>query len=372
MPQIGIIIDYAGSYGRNVLRGIMRFARENPGWEFTMPAMFTFLPPDHIALDGMEGLIAMVHSRELADRILAKGLPTVNVFGGLDLPDIPTVLPDDRQVSKLAYAYFRERGYRHFAFAGMKDIHWSEVRRDGFRREVEADDLECHVLEVGADLPPEWFRALPKPVAVFACNDRWGWHVADACRVGGVHVPEELAILGVDDDELVVGLARPPLSSIPVPSERVGYEAAALLNRMLHGQTPPLSTVRLPVGTPITRQSSDVLAIADPLVAGALRLIRAGGPSPPSVEELADKLNVSRRSLERQFRAALGRSPAEEIRRSTLERAKQMLADTDLTVSEVANRLGFSTQTRFGVVFRAHVGHTPSAFRSHFRPRRGR
>lgn len=367
MPQIAVICDYAGSYGRNVLRGIVRFAREVGDWEFTLPAMFTFLPIDHIGFAHADGLIAMVHNEELAQRIRSSGVPTVNVSAALADLDLPTVLPDDRQVGRVAYAYFRERGFRSLAFCGVPGVYWSAVRRDVFLEEAAKDDLTCVVLEAYPELPPEWFRTLPKPAAVFACNDRWGWHALDACRLAGVRVPEDVAILGVDDDELVVGLTSPPLSSIPTPGERIGYEAAALLSRILEGKTPPVAPIRLPVGTVITRQSSDVLAIGDPLVAGALKLLREAGAETPHVDELARALGVSRRSLERQFRAALGRSPAEEIRRSTIERAKQLLADTDLTIGKIADRLGFSSQSRFAAVFHAEVGHTPTAFRSHFR-----
>jgi LacI family transcriptional regulator len=310
----------------------------------------------------------------------------VNVCGVLpDLP-FPRVGIDDHAVGAAAAAHFLERGFRHFAFVGHTDHAYSTRRERGFAeslrmaghspacfREAGRFDPRGRVWALDPRLS-RWVRALPKPVGLFACNDVWGCQLSEACRQSEVAVPEEVAILGVDNDDLLCELARPSLSSVAVPGEAIGFEAAALLDRMLSRgpgearpgtRKPPLL---LPPRQVVTRRSSDILAVDDPYVAEALGVIRRRAGRAMSVDDVVDLVPLSRRSLERRFRSCLGRGVWEEIRRVQLERAKELLAGTELPMSAVAAAAGFSESKQLSVVFRQETRMTPTAFRRQTRP----
>jgi LacI family transcriptional regulator len=210
----------------------------------------------------------------------------------------------------------------------------------------------------------DWVRSLPKPAAVFTCNDLWGLQLAETCRQLGYGVPEDVAILGVQDDDLLCELARPPLSSIAIPAERIGFEAAAMLDRLLARprlRPPPL--LFPPLGV-VNRQSTDILAVSDPQVATAVRFIQERAHQPLLVEDVLQAVSISRRALERRFRQALHRTLGEEIRRAHLERARELLARTSLAMSAVAQRSGFTDGKHLATVFRQETGVTPTAYRA--------
>jgi LacI family transcriptional regulator len=207
-----------------------------------------------------------------------------------------------------------------------------------------------------------WLVSLPKPAAIFCCNDLWAHRTLSAARRSGFHVPDQLAVLGVDDDELLNTIGALPLSSIAIPATKIGYEAARMLEAELNGQRPPQHTI-LPPLCVVPRATTDVANVDDPEVAAAMRHIKANVARPIQVDDVLEHLSMSRRSLERRFRAALGRSIALEIRRAHIERAKQLLTNTTLTIGEVAQASGFTSVTLLGVVFRRYVGESPTTFR---------
>ena len=212
-----------------------------------------------------------------------------------------------------------------------------------------------------------WLRQLPKPVGVFAANDLWGLPVVEACRIAGLSVPDDVAVLGADNDELRCELARPSLSSIVSPAERVGYEAASLLEHLIHGAEPPAKPLLIPPIGVVTRQSSDVLAGCDPEVTAAVRFIRENAHRPLSVNDVLRKAPMSRRSLERHFRSILERSVGAEIRHVHLERVRDLLASTALRMDEVASRSGFTSVHYMSRIFRRETGMTPTAYRRQVR-----
>lgn len=208
-----------------------------------------------------------------------------------------------------------------------------------------------------------WVRGLPRPVGIFATNDIWGVQLAEVCLRADLRVPEDVAILGVDDDDLLCEFARPALSSIAVPAQRIGYEAAREVDRLLRGVQARSRPLLFPPLGVIARRSTDILAIEDGEVAASLRFIRQHAYQPIRVTDLLRVVPTSRRSLERRFRKVLGRSILDEIRRVHVERASQLLAQTDLTLNSIAERSGFTDAKRFSTVFRQMVGMTPSAYR---------
>jgi LacI family transcriptional regulator len=215
----------------------------------------------------------------------------------------------------------------------------------------------------------DWLRDLPKPVGILTWATRRGREVLDACRCAGLLVPEQVAVLGGDDDELLCEVCSPSLSGIVVASEQIGHEAAALLDRLLLGRRPPRQPMLIaPVGV-VTRQSTDTLAIENAAIAQAIRFIREHAAEPITVRDVLREVPISRRQLERQFQDCLGRSPATEIRRVHLERAKSLLTSTDLPIPQVASGSGFGTPEYLACVLKNTTGLSPVKYRSQFRGR---
>jgi LacI family transcriptional regulator len=289
------------------------------------------------------------------------------------------VLLDNAAIGRLAAEHLIERGFRHLAFIGEKNVAFSAGRADGFQlcwKAVRAShpDATFHRLDLALahvdDWRPAvgklvgWLRTLPKPVGILACRDLRAREVSQACRVAGLRVTEEVAIVGVDNDDLLCELTDPPLSSVSVPWDQIGYHIGAHLHCLLQKRRRPehLPAV-VPSGIQV-RCSSDIYAVADAAVARACRHLRDHAHEPLQVEMVARSAGVSRRGLERRFRRELGRSPHAEIQRLRIERARQMLRETSLSMAVVAERGGWSSVQRFMVVFKARTGQTPGQFRS--------
>ena len=214
-----------------------------------------------------------------------------------------------------------------------------------------------------------WLRQLVKPVAILCCEDAPARYLADVCSQIGLRVPEDVALLGVGNDDLDCTLTQPTLSSIAVPTERIGFEAAALLDRLMAGEADTPGPLLLPPLHVITRHSTDLTAVDDEAVQAALRHIRQHSHEDLSVDQVARAIAVGRRLLERRFRSVLGRSVLEEINRVRVERAKDLLANTHLPIATVAQRSGFATTRRLDVVFARHAGLCPRAYRHQSQPR---
>ncbi len=212
-----------------------------------------------------------------------------------------------------------------------------------------------------------WLVAMPKPLALFATADCVAWPVLEVCRDAGLSVPESISVVAVDNDPMICMLSSPGLSSVAIPAERIGYEAAAMLDGMLSGKMPPREPVLLPAKEVVGRQSSDTLAIHDPELAAAVRYIRQHAGERISVEDVVNMSKLARRSLERKFRAGLGRSPLGEIRRARLDRVRELLTNTDLAMPAIAKRSGFDSAVRLTTVFREETGMTPTGLRRQFR-----
>ena len=295
-----------------------------------------------------------------------------DVHDGLGLPRIQS---DQAAIGRLAAEHLMERGFRRFAYCGFTGHAWSTKRRAGFEDALGAASEvvaahespwggpSAHPWEQEQKRIGDWLRTLPRPVGVFACNDLRGQHVLDACQRVGLAVPEEVAVVGVDDDPLVCELCNPPLSSVVPNPERIGYEAADLLARLIAGEKPATAEILVaPLGV-TARQSTDVLAIDDPHVAAAVRYIREHACAGASVGDVLARVPLSRTILERRFRKYLGRSPQAEIRFVQLKRVKQLLAETDLRLERIAELAGFEHPEYLSVVFKRETGQTPGRYR---------
>jgi LacI family transcriptional regulator len=345
-----------------------------------------------------DGIIGQIYDDRLARVYRATRKPVVELFESRARSEFPRILPDDVATGELAARHFLERGFRHFAFFGAPWMLWSRERETGFRAAVErafreraeaagaADAGANHFTFASygasdtvafgasqkkrANVMGSWLASLPRPVAVFAANDLWGSELVQAVRERGLRVPDDVALLGVDNEELLCELAHPPLSSIRLSGAQIGAAAVALLEDLLRGRRAPAQIARIPPTEVVTRQSTDVLAVEDPDVAEALRYIRRHACEGLSVKQLLDAVAVNRRTLERRFVSVLGHTPLEEIRRVRLERAKALL-QTDLPVYDVARRSGFTTPEYLATSFAQATGVTPTEFRKRMTPRGG-
>jgi LacI family transcriptional regulator len=375
-PHVALIVETSLTYGRQILRGIIRYLRSHGPWSvFSDARELAASPPSWLRRWPGDGIICRSTTRALAAAARRKGVPLVNLNDvAPNWPGLPYIESDHAAIGRLAAAHLLERGFRHFAFCGFTGHEWSGKTQAGFTAAVAATSAPAtYTSPWGGPLAQpwekeetrlaDWLRGLPRPLGVLACNDLRGQHVIEACARVGLRVPEEIAVVGVDDDVLLCELCDPPLSSVVPNAERVGYEAAALLDRLMAGGPAPEEDLLVfPLGI-TTRQSTDVLAIEDAHIATAVRYIREHACRGATVGDVLAQVPLSRTMLERGFRKYLGRSPQQEIRAIQLKRVKQLLADTNLKLVDIAERAGFKHPEYLNVVFKREAGQTPGEYR---------
>lgn len=387
--KVILLIDSARSFNRGLLGGLSRYARLQGPWSIEMSFWNTYdigLP--HIKSWQGEGIFAAgINSSRLARRIFESRLPAITVEDELSdhLPaqaaesnGIATIRTDSLAAGRIAAEYFLEQGLQHFAFCGVPNKSWSRQRREGFRQRIREAKFKCHlypepilkkdnIWEKERIALANWIKGLPKPVGLMACNDERSCELIEAAQLAGVTVPEEVAVIGVDNDELICNLLDPPLSSIALNSDKAGYEAAALLDKLMAGEKMAGQTVIAEPAGVVARKSTDVSAVPDAAVVDAIRFIRAHAGEMIRVDDVVNATPLSRRLLERRFRKTVGRSILNEIQRMHVNSATEMLLNTDLPISQVAQKAGFSSATHLGVTFKQRMKMTPFAYRRSFR-----
>jgi LacI family transcriptional regulator len=365
--RVALVLPTEFAYARDVLHGIVAATRERN--MYGMPDARSKSPRDRRpwlfrVFRGIytssrflgrwfrdwepDGIICQIQEDRMATFYRNTRKPVVELFERDSRMHFPRILPDDNETGRMAAEHFLQRGFRHFGFFGDGKMAWVRERETGFRREIEqviaaraaasgggAEEFTISSFErgnrsvgaaIGGNLHrrqsasmAEWLVSLPKPVGVLAANDLWGFELVQAARERELHVPDDVAILGIDNDELLCEISHPPLSSIRIGGEQMGQQAVALLERLLAGEAPSAGEAERvsPLGI-VTRQSTDVLAVDDPEVAAAVRHIRQHAVEGLSVKQLLDAVAVNRRTLERRFVKVLGHTPLEEIRRVRL------------------------------------------------------
>lgn len=381
--QVALLIETSNAYARGLLQGVVHYIREHRPWSFHLMEQGRGDDPP-AWLEGWkgDGVIARIETPRIAAAVMAAGLPTVDVSAARLVPELPWVETDDAAIARLAAEHLWERGFRNFAFCGDARFKWSEWREGFFRQAIESRpahgggvaSVACYrtppAVRDASGLAEDlrrWVESLPKPVGVMAAYDIRGQQVLDACRRAGLSVPAEVAVIGVDNDELLCDLASPPLSSVIPNSHRAGYEAAALLERLMAGKrVAPTARLISPLGV-AARQSTDVLAVEDRDVARAVQFIRDHACEGINVGDVLRAVPLSRRVLEMRFQRLLARTPREEILSVRLARVKQLLGETDLPLYTVAERTGFEHVEYLSVLFKRETGSTPSRFRAEAR-----
>lgn len=378
MRHVALLVGTSGAYGRGILRGIARFNREHKGWStYFQPHGLNEPPPPWVKDWRGDGILATIRDRNMARLLSRLDLPVVNLRGALpDLP-FPYVGLDQQKTAALAAEHLLERGLRSFAFCGRpRGIHrgW-DARADSFLRRVREAGYVCAEFQAGQGKPEgtaweagqrrlaKWVQSLPKPVGIMAANDELGLEVLDACRRCDAAVPDEVALIGVDNDEHLCELAIPPMSSVDVNAEQVGYTAAALLEDLMSGKPPPAQPILLAPRGVVTRLSTDVVATQDPAVNQAVAYIREHACQRIDAANVLAHVRLSRASLEPRMKRVLGRTIHQEIHRVRVERARDLLAHSTMPIKQVAHESGFSGVQYLTRVFRQATGETPAHYR---------
>jgi LacI family transcriptional regulator len=384
-PKVALLVETSRGYGRDLLRGVMRYARLHGPWGFYLtPGDFVQALPRMKSWGGT-GIIARVETPEVARAILSAGLPTIalglsdeQLRPGSPLARLSEVVSDSRGAGRLAAEHLIERGFRHYAYVGVTGRVWSGRRQDSFCARVREAGFQPRVYrpprsrradawEREQPILADWLGRLPAPVGVMACNDDRGREVLEACRDAGLRVPEEIAVVGVDNDELLCDLADPPLSSVALNAEAGGYRAAALLDRMMRGKLRKPHRLLVEPLHVVARRSTDIVALEDPEVAAAVHFIQDHATEPIGVPDIVRTVMISRRALELRFRKATGRTLHAEIRRVRLERASRLLIETEMPITRVAEASGFGRASYLGQAVCLAVGDTPARYRRSMR-----
>lgn len=373
IPNVALLVSTNGSYGRNILRGIGEYARLHGPWIFHLPTVFPVTSvPDRGDWWG-DGIIAQPHQNQRFVQQLAEcGLPVVSLSGPPGAGGLPAVRANQESVADVGLQHFADRGFTRMAYCGIpSETQWppigemfkAKAERAGYRCDLYLPAFHPDARTLRLNHLAEWLTSLQKPVGLLAGSDLRAREVLDACRLVGLLVPDEVAVLGVNDDEMVCEMAIPALSSIVHNARRIGYEAAAMLDGLMKGRRSVADVVIDPLGVH-SRQSTDLLAIEDPDVARVVRYIREHACKGARVDDLLGEVAMSRRSLEKRFRTAVGRPVHAEIRRVQIEKVKELLLTTDYKLERIADLTGFSTAQYLAGLFHKMVKVTPGAFRT--------
>lgn len=374
--MLGVVVDGVSSYGRAVLRGVVRYANLQRRW-----VLHKDLRPDAESirhLPACDGVIVAGISTQAFKSIQARFKHIIFCSGSADPRETLVVSMDDHAAGVLAAEHLIECRLERFAFYGASSNTTVATNRQiGFHETLDKRGFTC--IDCPVEWPSgldwlthaqwprliEWLRQLPKPIGIMAADDSAAHDLSSACLEGNIAVPDHVAIIGVNNDDLLCESAWPPLSSIEADYSRMGYFAAQKMERLFAGETLPADErlMRLPPIGVVQRQSTSAMAVDNLELADAIRFIREHACDPCTVDDVLRHVPVGRRWLERQFIQKLGKTPHDEIVRIRIETAKRLLAETDLSLENIAFRCGFSTTPRFHLVFRQAASTTPAAFR---------
>jgi LacI family transcriptional regulator len=377
--EVAVVLSLNKDYDRKVAAGISRYAHEAGNWRVYLDDEPANRVPDVHDWRG-HGVIADLDNEQVLHAVLVLALPTVEVGGGilpeLVHPGIATVMTDDAGIARLAAEHLLERGLRHFAYCGIPSspyTSWSSARERAFRGHLAAAGFACAVFHGHhrytthwnslLNRLAEWLRTLSRPVGLMACDDRRARHVLLACRRAGVRVPEDVAVIGVDNDETMCQMVDPTLTSVEQGAVQIGYRAAGALDRMMRSRRRITPSLRVPPVGIVTRRSTDVQPVGDAAVAEALRFVRDRVGEPIQASSVARHVGLSRGMLDIRFRRAIGRSVAAEISRARFALVRGLLLNSDLPLKVIAPRAGYRSVEYLVTAFRRDTGQTPGVYR---------
>lgn len=370
------LVETSNVYGREIQLGIADYVRERSHWSiYVEQHELGALPPPWLLRQRWDGIISRPTTARLARAFRRMRMPVVDLNDLHTDLGFPRLQSDNHAIGRMAAEHLRDRGFTRFAYCGFTSEPWAQQRRDGFIDALSASpgQVECFespwrgpgVLSWSVEQGrlSRWLARLPKPIAILACNDVRGRHLQEACRRLELVVPDQVAVLGVDNDELLCRMTDPPMSSVMPDAHRIGFEAATLLDALMTGETPSDSVRLIAPRCVVTRQSTDIVAIDDPDVASAMRYIHANARRGIRVADVLKRVPISRSGLDARFLKAIGRSAHEEIRRVQLDRAASLLRDTAWPLKRIAMESGFTHMEYLSYRFTRQFGVSPGIYR---------
>ena len=381
MIRVLIISDFTESFSHKLLAGLVDYSRQKEQW------IVRRMPPEYKAQIGIPGVIRVAKEWDV-NAVIGQFEPTddIGLFAKNGIiaiaqdykkkfTSIPNITADYLGTGRIAARFFLERGFRNFGFFGMNDVCWSDERCDGFRREVEAAGFgdsfySYRMQEIGMvwyyqrNLLREWLRTIPKPIAIMACDDNQGSNLIEACHGIGIKIPEEVSVIGVDNDELLCALGSTTLTSIQIDIEEGGRQTAALVERLVADPKAPVEDVVLRPVKIVGRMSTAAFATADQQILKALLFIHKNAPKKISVSDVMSETALSRRLLERRFKSVTGKTLYEYITDQKLKYFAEQLADTDEQVINIALSMGENDTKSISRRFKQLYGCTPMEWRN--------
>ena len=374
-PRVALLIETTRTYTRELLAGVRRYVATHGPWSTYLELRaLESSPPTWLKDWDGDGILTRTFGAETSRLVAATGLPAVELRSTHFTGGRPFVGCDNADIGRMVAEHFHERGFRHFAAYSQRNERFFVERVANFRKVVRAYGHRCHELpEDHPERAPDWEQSqrrlirwiarLPKPVGIFAATDQLGVRLLEACQTAGVPVPEEVAVVGAENEETLCSFTTPPLSSVRFDGHGVGYAAAELLDRLMRGKAARAKPVLLAPKGIVVRGSSGEVVIRDRLVARAVALIREEAVRGLDVNALTTRLGASRSTLDRRMKAALQRSPKDEIRRVRFREVERLLRETNLTIDLIAEQTGFTHSHYLQTAFKARYRQTPGRFR---------
>ncbi len=368
--DIALAMDYANPFVRDAVEGAARYGFQQGNWRFHAPHGVPGVSLADLKKWKGDGVIGMLDA-ETVSNLRKRGIAAVKIFGRFAELPATSVVVDNHEIGRMAAEYFLGKGIRRFAITGRKVFGDATLKYEAYIDALAARGFQClelksrqaiqHIGDLVAELEGDG------PVGVLATEDPVGRVVIDACLDAGLRVPEDVSVLGVNNDRFACEMLHPQMSSIELGAVRVGWQAAQMLDQLMKGGPEPVEAIRISPERIVERHSTDLIAVSDPAVAAALRFIRENAHRAVLVDDVARAAHVGRRTLETRFRSLLKSSLHDAIRRERIQRACRLLTETDMLVEVVAEASGYATRERFNQAFRQETGTTPSAYRKRFR-----
>lgn len=377
MKKIILLVETSREFGRQLICGITRYSRINGHWSFYREPSGLKSSIPRLKNWGANGII--MRNSQIKKELLNLKLPTILVLHDTTRPDyLPAVVTDSKGIAKMASEHLLSKGLKNFAFCGFDSYEWSNSRKLNFKTFIEEAGYRVYIYRQSSKKKIQnweseqtkvlnWVRSLPKPVGIMACNDDRGQHILEVCKLADIKVPEEVAVIGVDNDPMVCELGDPPLTSIALNTEPAGYAAAQLLDKLMSGEKMCGQEILVTATYLVQRQSTDLLAVGDDEVVKALQFIKSNAKNKILVNDVVNSTMLSRRNLELRFRKTIHRSIQQQIRFVRIESISKLLSETDLSIAEISSLFNFTDIEHISRYFKKEKGISLKQFRKSHR-----